>query len=435
MFKNVFLILLALSIYGCSDEDRVKDVKTKHSSEFQSTWNENISDVIADPLWHADYAYDASTSLMLPMHYAFSHRERFEDDPTIEFDLFFNLLELEFIPENIENRVTRTQFLYFITQYLKLNHTRILKNDFMLRLFYKVEQSLIDMWFEEQAVHWDKKLDFKGIKQRLNWKLETAETEKAFYRAVIDEEWASLVALSDLIYISRQIGVPLSFNETEIVNTGERLIQEFGIYIDEEFYFQKGVWFDHPDYIYAGNEEIYPDITPFPVFDIAIDSSHSHRLPLWLTSLEDVAINKSLFQQAKHGLKATFEKRVFQSVYEAGETLFLQTNFMDGTNGVYRYSYDTQGEGNGYQAYELSGTLFVGYYAFLDSKVYSESMRQTRSLFPLSDTALQYYIGPNTTRNRHVKFRWPDYFNNGFALLFAGVVGCYNAPFPECEAN
>lgn len=431
----MLILLFITSILGCSKTDSPPPQKQtkEHRTEVQILWRDNINTVLKEPLWRSEFAYDAATTLMLPMHYAFKYPERFSEDPRVDFDLFFTLMELELELNDIENRVTRTQFIYFITQYLKINQSKIREQEYLMALFRHVEANLIDLWLFEKAVHWDAKLEFSGIIERLLWKLSEENTNYAYYKAVVDEEWATLVALSDLIYISKNTGIALNFKASEVIDISDKLVRSFGDYSENEFFFQKGVWYDHPDYRYAGNDRIYADMLPFPVEGIAIDSSHSHRMPLWLISMRDVAQDESLFSNAINGIRNSFESNAFKQEFIAGERLFLQTNYLDGNNGVYRFNYDTQGEGRGYEAYQLSGTLFVGYYAFMGSNVYSKNMIESLINFPLSESALSFYVGPNTTRNRHPKFAWPEYFNNGFALLFANIAGCYNVPLTSCQ--
>lgn len=432
MFKKLITFLLLVSVLGCSKHDEIPIEEELHSQALQELWRENVNAVLKDPLWNANNAYDASTVLMVPMHYAYKHHERFLSDPRIGFDNFFKAVNSGFMMKDLENRVVRTQFIYFVTQYLKLNESQISKNSFMESLYSAVERELIDLWFVEQAPHWDRNLKFKGIAERLQWKLDTSATEKSYFRAVIDEEWASLSALNDLIYISNNTHLSISFDARLVTELSERVISEFGSFEEELFYFQRGVWYDHPDYIYAGNDRIYADIIPFPVEGIAVDSSHSHRLPLWLSSLKDAANNPNIFDKAKKGLTKTFETKTFEIQYISGRELFLQTNFLDGNNGVYRLNYSTQGDGIGYEAYQLSGTLFVGYYLFLESDLYSKQMLGMAKQFPLLESELLYYVGPNTSRERHPRFVWPDYFNNGFALLFASLASCYNTSLVNC---
>jgi hypothetical protein len=85
------------------------------------------------------------------------------------------------------------------------------------------------------------------------------------------------------------------------------------------------------------------------------------------------------------------------------------TNFMDGENGVYRYGYVTQGPGNGFGPYELSGSLNHGWWAFLGVTAEPVYRAQLASL-PFADEVLATYVGPNTTRSRNPAFTEPGFY-------------------------
>ncbi len=431
--KHVLLYMVIIFLSACSDDDTNWNEKPQHSDSFEYQWLDIIDSVLADPLWLNDYAYDTSTSLMLPMHYAFKNPDRFERDPRIVFDIFFSNLSDSFDPNNIQSFTAKSQFLYFITQYVKLKSQQgSIEN--LIPLVNVLEEELVDVWLYRPAVHWDKSLNFVGLKQRLNWNLTDPDTQYSYYRAVIDQDWFTIAALSDLAVIQHHLGHKTLFNEGDLKTIIQGVLNRFGEFHGENWYFQKGVWWDHPDYIYVGNQEIEPEITSDPIPDIAIDSSHSHRMPLWLNSFADFdEAGADYYKNIIVEMRNTFEKNVFVPVNESGYQYLLMNNYMDGNNGLYRFNYVTQGEGNGFQAYQLSGSLFVGYYSFLDSAVYRDSLRNMSTSFPLKQHVLDYYVGPNTSRNKHPKFVWPAYFQNGFAELFSKIAGCYGSTIEICD--
>ena len=90
---------------------------------------------------------------------------------------------------------------------------------------------------------------------------------------------------------------------------------------------------------------------------------------------------------------------------------------MDGGNGVYRWGYVTQGEGNGYGPFQLSGAFNFGWWSFLENDQVTALYQAQAAQFPLSDWALDLYVGPNTTRDRHPLVLLPDSYTNGRFLL------------------
>ena len=184
---------------------------------------------------------------------------------------------------------------------------------------------------------------------------------------------------------------------------------------------QPGAWTDHPDYEYAGHTEMVPGMPRSPVSGIAPDSSHSHRLPLFLSSLAEGGRNSGeemLYRALKAGLAEQFLAKVAVPPSESFGAVRL-TNFMDGHNGVYRWGYQTIGEGSGYGPYELSGTFNLGWWAFLgDTRVRDLYVTQV-SKFPLPEAVIDTYLGPgrNSLREQNLRITSPECYRNGMREL------------------
>lgn len=429
--SRVFLIIcIASFLSACSNEERAH---AEHSQYVQNLWEKTISQSLKEPLWLSDFAYDASTSLMVPMHYSFKHPQRFDTNTAQEFDKFFEQVSFFFHPSQIESRVTKTQFMYFISQYLKLRANNGLWDAKDEKLFVLLNGELNLLWNQEEAWHWDNSLSFSGIKERILWKLNSNNQRFSYYNAFIDEEWFSLSAISDLIFIGKKIKIEYSFDAEKITEISNRLLQTYLSYENGYLYFQKGIWFDHRDYSHAGHNELSNNLAPKYIENIAIDSSHSHRYPLFLESMKGIAVDREFYFDVKKELMRTYNDNALTSDEIEGQFSILQTNYFDGSNGVYRYNYSTLGESNGYGPFQLSGTLFVGYYVFFESEKYQRLMRRMQSSFPLNTSSLELYLGASSSRNRHYLFDWPAYFNNGFAELFTYLSACYNGDLNSCE--
>lgn len=426
MVNRYFILLLFFTLVGCTGEEKVE----KHNQDFQLLWNDTIYTALDEALWLNDYAYDASASLMLPMHYAYEYPYRFDIDPR---DKFYEFIENSYLYtefSSFEGNVTKYQFLYFITQNLKLEQARGNLNEDILTWASK---HIIDSWQNESFSIWTD-ISFYGVKERIEWNLSNPETNYSFHRAVIDKEWFTLAAINDLAVIYNNANKSIPFDNEEVKLLSRQLIDSFGTYEGDSWFFQRGVWHDHRDYRYAGNASITADINISEIESIGIDSNHLHRLPLWLMSFSDNNFDeKEFFMHVKNAHKNTYEALVLTHTEIVGNFTLLQNNYSTGENGVYRYNYVTQGEGSGYDAFELSGTLFIGYYAFLDSEKYKDGMSKMVKQFPLNSEILNFYVGPNTSRTRHHLFSWPAYFENGFAEMFSRVVACYNERLSDCE--
>ncbi|NPV51845.1 MAG: hypothetical protein HPY60_11730 [Candidatus Methanofastidiosum sp.] len=180
--------------------------------------------------------------------------------------------------------------------------------------------------------------------------------------------------------------------------------------------FQPGILEDHPDYAYAGHKVKKFGMKPLPVEGIAMDSSHSHRFPLWLTSLADAHPEGSTKRAFYERLKKELEIQLFNKVIIPPTEEFQawrMTNYMDGYNGIYRWNYVTQGMNNGYGPYELSGTLLLGWWSFLSSSRIQNVYNDLARNFPLPEEVIKTYTGPNTTRERHPLVKLPEAYKNG----------------------
>ena len=371
--KNKIIIILYLLLVGCNGSEN--SVRKLHSESFQTLWQNTIDSALSEPLWLPEYAYDASASLMLPMHYAYRYPTRFDVDPRIAFQRFArdSYSNVEF--ENY-SFVTKAQYIYFLTQYLSVQSKDGL-SDVDIAMLHWVSAELENVWLNDDAFHWDKSLNLKGVKGRLEWNFSNPTTDFSFYRAIIDEDWFTLAALNDLAQIYSRLKLDFPLNNDEIKFISKQVITEFGQFEGEYWFFQRGVWHDHRDYIYAGQSIIVDEMDVAKIENIGVDSSHSHRMPLWLSSFRNNNDDAfQLYSDVLNGFVNAYEDLVLTSktVTENEAEIFLNNNYMTGENGVYRFNYETQGEGNGYNPFELSGTLFIGYYAFSGSKKYQQAM-------------------------------------------------------------
>ncbi|MEN6327037.1 MAG: hypothetical protein ABFD18_12640 [Syntrophomonas sp.] len=69
-----------------------------------------------------------------------------------------------------------------------------------------------------------------------------------------------------------------------------------------------------PEYAYAGNEHKASYLKKRPVNNIAMDTSHSHRFPLWLTSLAEAypvgSDKRKYYDTLRDGLSVQFINKV-----------------------------------------------------------------------------------------------------------------------------
>ena len=385
--------------------------KTEIPAEITELWSQTIDSYLQDDLWLKTNNYDAANILMVPMHWAYSVEEATEYRE--DFESYFERYRLNgFLDE--ENQLRKLQYLYLHSQYLKLyleeygtlsETENALKSELLNDIAYQ--------WTEREVRAYGNYPPFQGMRDRLIFKLNTVAPDPERARAIFDEEFYVVAIASDLVALGEESEIL-----DEVVETGYLMYTQETMEVGEGMLFQPGVWSHHPDYIYAGNEFLAPDLVPMIIEDIPTDSSHMHRMGLWLKSLADTFDQTSpeytRINNIYERLKWQFENVMLERSDDAFPAPRL-LNYSNGWNGVYRYSYNTVGDNLGYGPYDISGTLAYSWYPFLDSDVLREEFSGLN--FPLSTEVVTQYTGPNTTRERHPLVLWPDYFTNGFAEL------------------
>lgn len=395
---------------------------TKESTA--AMWDRIVRPFLADDQWTDMYAYDAGHALMIPLQATFgsSADDAWRGDFADHLARFVSYAETGSLPENL---ITRQQYLYLWSQFAVLAHMggyADLVPSGLKPLLAGEQQRL---WAEEPAWQWGRD-PFASMRERLQWKLDHEEVELSYYRAIVDEELFNIAIAADLVALSTLTGEEPTETALEAVGFGDRIFRQEGqLEPSGGWLFQPGTWEDHPDYAYAGHETITEDMEEDPVPGIAGDTSHSHRMACWMRSLQAVPGDEereTLYRDILTGLDRQFFDEVLFPPSD-DFTGYRTTNYMDGHNGVFRWEYETQGEGNGYGPWELSGTLCHGWWIFLGSDNATEMYRGMATTFPLADNVLETYVGPNTTRERHPMMTLPDYHTNGFSELIARLAG------------
>jgi hypothetical protein len=388
-------------------------------------WNATISPYLSGELWQQRDAYDAGFHLMVPLHAAFRMRqEKWQREFAGHAQrLVQNRHELP------KGQLDRLQYLYVWSRFVVLaaqSNQEHLIPPLLIDVLYK---EIYRAWQVEPAWQWAREPFAGGIRERLQWKLQTQRVDRSYYRAIIDEELFVMAIAADLRAYERLTGRRHSTSPVIIdilIAAYKAFRQESSFPKDGGWIWQVGVWSQHPDYAYAGRKRIVPGMEPSSVPGIAMDSSHSTRFPLWLTSLACAYDSSTPERRFYEYTRARLNKQFLSKVLVRPTVQFpayRTTNFMDGSNGVYRWNYKTGGGNDGYDAYELSGTLCVGWWCFLGSKeAYSIYKDQSHS-FPLSATVISTYIGPNTTRARHPLVTLPAQYYNGFSELLTRLAG------------
>ena len=426
--RGIALILLALhgaSLLACnfrpgsSEQPAVCSSFTKHQEEL---WSKVITPYLAEALWLPRDSYDAGHFLMVPLHAAFfqgsaAHRNAFHK----HVDRFLEHRE------ELDSRFhPRLHYLYFLARYLDLATEHDEHHPRFDKLFSFLEEE-ISSWWIERPVYQSGKRFAGGVSERLGWKLTARESNLREHDYSIYQEYFVLAIALDLKAAARRLQLSSDDLFDEMLALARKAL-ETGLQYqpDGSYLYEVGYLDDAPSYQYIGHIEKHPDLEPAPMQDVAWDTSHSHRFPLWLYSFwreaadnEDTS-NEKHFEAMIHGFRQQFKSQVLVAP-DNGFRGARTTNYMDGHNGLYRWQHITQGSGNGYGPYELSATLLIGWWSFLNDPGIREAYAETASAFPLTNSEISVYLGPDTTRERHPFVAGRAPFTNGFYELLSSL--------------
>lgn len=418
-----------LGASGCNDSRSGSAQYTVEHASDEELWERLVAAYLTEPLWcdssshpHGlDLAYDAGHHLMIPVHAAFALDRQHWQRQIADFWSRYMVADPAQSPSTVLGRL---QFLYVASRFVVLatDHARaaLVPTQLPALLMSEVRR----FWSDEPAWLWGRDPFPGGMRERLQWKLETPSTTPGYLRAIFDEEMFLLSIAADLRSYDLR---------TRSLRAGKTVLEEilemaFRVFTqevewrgeNEGWLLQPGVWAEHPDFAFAGQPAEIPGMQPMPVPGIAADTSHSHRLPLWIRSLQRASADRPEHAAWYASLVMGLDRQIRDHVIVAPDASFpayRTTNFMDGNNGVYRWNYATHSAGDGYGPYELSGTLMLGWWSFLGSRTVRQIYELQASIFPLAPSVIDLYVGPNSTRAVHPLVRRPDFYTNGFGEL------------------
>lgn len=377
-------------------------------AEDRALWDQVITPYVAEDLWTDRDAYDAGHYLMVPLMAAFSIGSSVEQQELASFfERFASTANLSLITDDLH----RVQFLYLAGRFLALSAASGTRHAALEDL---VESETIRIW-ESPAWMWDRD-PFANMQDRLIWKVTSKNPSLPYHTAIFDDEMFVMATAADLITAKRSLSLPISSSLSAIVNTANIVFEHaFERTSDNHWLLQPGVWSQHPDYAYAGNSKITLDMPEMPVVGTASDTSHSHRLPLWISSLQMAQSDhwwSAYYKELKAGLAQQFVDKVLVKPSRSFPA-WRTTNFLDGSNGVYRWDGTS-----GYGPHGLSATFYLGWWSQLDSSEIQVAYKDAADRFPVSSDIAESLTGSITMREQYPIIKMPDAFRNGvFELL------------------
>ncbi|MEZ2774720.1 hypothetical protein ACBP83_13015 [Acinetobacter pseudolwoffii] len=319
--------------------------------------------------WGGAQRYDASHFLMIPMFYAFEKNDKtLIDSYNTYVESFYSQSNEGIYFNKDSDRLKNLQFLYFLSTYSVLsNNTNYSK---------QMLNNVKSIWLEIPAWQWGRE-PFVNMKTRLDWKM-TAGKNVGFNRAIIDEEFFTLGIAANLSRI-----YPTDPTLKEINSYTKQIFKQRSTFDDGRWLFDIGVWDNHPTFAYSGYNDTKNITIKKPKKNIVTDTSHFMRMPILLWSFQGAFPQGSkdflLFKSYRIGL----EKQFYDKVILRKENKILLNNFMDGSNGVFRWEYPSLGKGKGYGPYGLTSSFGMGWWALLPSNkiqnIYNDYYTQLRS--------------------------------------------------------
>lgn len=397
--------------------------------EEQSLYDNTVMAWLQDDLWRGRDLYETGHNLMIPMHYAFRSQN---EEAIAAFSSFFERFVDDVLGGGDQYQFQKVytlghmHFFYLCTQFMNLcaaNGREELIPDGIAQLARNCAEEYLlrspAIWGTEATV-------IEHIRQILAGK----EYPYRYYSGLVDPEQFALAILCDLKCLNTLLGKESDDVLLTAADLAYHLFESPLLNQETEgggWLFQAGVSSDDPDFAYAGNEEVYAGIQPSPRDDIAADSSHSHRTPLFLRSFQSAQSTVEtweLFTLRRQELANQMVNYVLKNV----NGYWLTTTFMDGTNGVYRYSYSV--EGVGLSGYELSSTLLVGWWSMLmDSRitsVYQDTLDMLRAV-PLKWDESNPYFNSTIVQDQNPFFAADAAFENGMMEV---LVLCASKIYP-----
>lgn len=416
----VSLIVLVALLAGCappaaSPVPRPEPSTLEIDEATEAIWASTVEPYLQDPLWTDRDIYDAGHELVPALEAAFRGGQT---DWQNDFaDHFARFMAAEEAGDVSEQRLWRLHYFYLASHFLNLASTYGRTDIIPDGLPEFLTEDLRSIWFDQDAIQWESD-PFRGIKARVEWKLDNRDPDPGYFRAMTDEELFSFAIAADLRVYEREAGADFAPVVEDVLGVAARVLEQESSYPDDGWLFQVGVWSDYPDYAFAGVTSKTEEMVAKPRVNVATDTSHAARWPMWLASLRessDIGSDQyEMYDDILNRLGNQFAEHMM--ILPTPEVPYLRmTNYMDGWNGLFRWNYATVAAGDGYEAFELSGSLLVVWWGMLADERVNAAFCELGNSFPLPDEAIELYVGPNTTRERNPLVAWPAYFTNGFA--------------------
>lgn len=424
--KKKGIIIICILLLGVLSSCKSNSHKFDRKQPLDELWQKTVSQTMNREI----DLYNDAELLIVPLYASFCMKE--DSKYLDQFNAYFNNAEDD-IADLLEDKniavLNKLNYVYFISNYILLSNKR--EN--------KVSHTLVDKCYdfimntvELPAWNWNMD-DFDNMRDRITYKISEAKPQYSYQKAITDEDLFVLVTANNLLPYYKNAG---DTNKTkklkELGDLTKQVIYKRFEYNGNHYAFQKGAWSDHRDYLYANYTDIEENMKPFSNKEIEEDTSHYSRMPLMLQNIACVTEDKNYKAKLETILNVNsiyFQKEIL--VNPSNESrIYRLMNYMNGSNGLYRWNYNGRGKDYAHKPYSLSKQLYTGKYVFFSSEM-QDIYKKIAGTFPLT---LNEVSEMTTLREVNDKLIWnesysnafPGILMNGYAELTCLLAGEYN---------
>lgn len=354
-------------------------------------FTESISPILKGSPWISN-PYDSAHTLMMPMHAAFLLGERPWQK---EFsDMFGRMVESGPDWHNAAP-LYRLQFTFLVSRYAALAYQTGNRDTLPPKLVPWLF-SEFNWWWTQAPILRSGGPAFKGERDKLAWLLVKEKTPLSYIKLWYDQDWFIQGIAANIHCIERL--APYAIKDPRVAEAMSLTTQVFKSETqsttDGGIIFQPGVWRDYPDFAYSAYQQKGKGLRPNPSVSGSWDSSHSLRLPAIILSFVNAFPPDSQDRRFYEGIRSRLENQVRLHVFVPPTPEFKAwraKNFMDGSNGLYRWGKMGLGPDAGFGPYELSGSITLGWWAMLGSPWIQRVYLEQTTLIPYQPNVVATY--------------------------------------------
>jgi hypothetical protein len=405
---TLFVLVFSTFLFSQEKSNEKEGLKFEYDYDYVADYQAIVkSFLLKENFTNPKYLSSFPDMVMIPQEYAFK-----TGDTIIKKDLhnFYTSMTPCF------NEIKSMDVVYFGLHRLSLikvvsHYLRLIKENKQEQNTDPLEEVLKDFvlseiqyFFNLNNPGWPPLID-GNVSERIEWGLNNwSSVPKGvnnYAYSINDDIWRLVEASANIfVYLekSEQL-VPDYINKLN--ELGYNFIREGGVINKEGYLFQPGSISDHPDNLYAGQKKILNPMEKKEVEGLGWDTSHFSLFPSMVYSLQKAFVNDAAKSEYLKICSEYISNVFHDEIVEEIDGFLYTKNYMNGTNGVYRYDEKLR---DAYLPYEVSGTILFGHWIYLNSDKNYSFFYKLFDSFPLNNEALRVYQS-KFLRNR-------SYFNS-----------------------